>query len=55
MTIENPEMSGKKTVDSSGRVYVGKDLSNSRVEFVIARVIEEEEEEGNGGDGGDDA
>jgi hypothetical protein len=36
--IEDPELYTTKTVDDSGRIYLGKEYSNKQVKIAIERV-----------------
>jgi len=39
--IENPDLYTTKEVDSSGRVYLGKDWANKEVKVAIEEVVDE--------------
>lgn len=38
VTVDDPDAVEKKDVDSSGRVYLGKDYADERVRIVIERL-----------------
>jgi len=40
--ITDPELYEKKNVDSSGKLYVGKDYAGKKVKIVIEKVVEDE-------------
>lgn len=39
--VEDPDLYEEKEVDSSGRIYLGKDWANRRVKVVVETVPEE--------------
>lgn len=45
LTIEDPVLYETKNVDSSGKVYLGKEFANSRVKLVIEEIEEAPTEE----------
>lgn len=45
VTVDDPEVVTKKNVDSSGRLYLGRDFADKRVRLVV-EVLEETPEEG---------
>jgi len=47
ITIEDPNLYVTKEVDSSGRVYLGKDWAGKDVKIAVEVVEESEADEGN--------
>lgn len=45
VTVDDPEIVTKKNVDSSGRLYVGREFANARIRLVV-EVLDENPEEG---------
>ena len=37
VSVTDPEMVVRKTVDQSGRVYLGKDLADDEVEVIVTK------------------
>lgn len=42
ITVENPELVKRRTVDSGGRVYVGRDYEDEEFRVILERIEDDE-------------
>lgn len=45
VTVDDPDLVTDKDVDSSGRLYLGREFAETHVSLVVKEMDEEEEEE----------
>lgn len=53
ITIDDPELYTEKTVDGSGRIYLGKEWAGDRVKIVIESVVDSGEPPADAADAND--